>query len=391
MDMDTISSGEPTLLVISGADHFSRTTDGPGGFVSSFLRSFFHRITNRDKVTNQDKVERRNINERSNSSSSDGGDDGDEEDHVHRWNLTTKYYTAMINVNVEKLKVGLEAQQNGKSSDGTTTNQSNVVAVVVIAPMGNEEASHEHIDTAKRLLAQHANNADVRIFAGDESDVASPDSDAFLKRARACEDWCFENGCEYVRVHVQDESRDQELREFGGDNDDDDDDDGCTMHQGANRIRDALECCAWPNMVPVQQQRAAPAPSPELTSASAGAAVNGAPWHPESLLPRCPFGDDEEDSATALLDAEADALDRVFHALAQSRQDGGSGEIPDDWTTFQGAEDSADGAFTAADEARRQRAEQVAMQMMNLFGIQGDDKDDDNNNNNNNNNNEESA
>ena len=64
MDMDTISSGEPTLLVISGADHFSRTTDGTGGFVSSFLRSFFNRITNRDKVTNQDKVERRNIKER---------------------------------------------------------------------------------------------------------------------------------------------------------------------------------------------------------------------------------------------------------------------------------------------------------------------------------------
>ena len=52
-------------------------------------------------------------------------------------------------------------------------------------------------DKAKALLERCADVADVRVLAGNEAEDEDTDADA-----RACEDWCLENGCEYVRVHV---------------------------------------------------------------------------------------------------------------------------------------------------------------------------------------------
>ena len=224
-----------------------------------------------------------------------------------RQTIETRYYTADVSVRIAEDAGDVALEHEG--------------ACAVVALARPKDA-----DKAKALLERCADVADVRVLAGNEAEDEDTDADA-----RACEDWCLENGCEYVRVHVGDDARDDALRELG-------DEDG--MLQGARRVREAIECCAWPNMVPLHATAAATPPAP---------AGDDNTW---------PDLDNPND---AQLDAEVDALDRVFAAIARIRDEAVEGE--------DGPEDAADdGSFTAADLARRDRADRVMALLGGMLG-----------------------
>ncbi|CEL94034.1 unnamed protein product [Vitrella brassicaformis CCMP3155] len=273
------------------------------------------------------------------------------------WRIETKYYEADVTIMTRPLAMDHRPLEAMEADNGVS-----IEAIVAVIEEGGLRVLQEDAGVMTRLREWADNDADKIAVVACE--MEEDDGAASADHLRS---WCIEHSIELVPFTESDDSQPA----------------GPFEKHGIARIREALHCHMWPSMRRRQQPTSSPAPplaasptqqqdegqngakEPSAPSAStADAASSSAPVDERVSIDRiarglregkdCGWedhcdGDDHEDERDHLL-AEMDRLTEKIRAV---REDGAN----------------------LSDEARRERAAHVAMELSRFLGEADSDED----------------